>query len=164
MNTFPFRCLIALLFLTNGCAQNSIEETLRSLNKGSVPYISVEELATSAGAVLLDTRSREEFEVSHLRNSIWVGYDHFNSDSILKAVPDKNKTVVVYCSVGVRSEDIGEKLLENGYTDVRNLYGGIFEWTNRGYPVIDPEGKETLKVHAYNKRWGSLLRKAEKVY
>ena len=40
--------------------------------------------------------------------------------------------IIVYCSIGVRSEDIGEKLKELGYTKILNLYGGIFDWKNKG--------------------------------
>jgi hypothetical protein len=83
---------------------------------------------------------------------------------VLAVAPDKSIPLVVYCSVGVLSEDIGEKLEALGYTNVKNLYGGIFEWKNKGYPVIDNNGKDTRKVHAYNKRWGQLLTNAEKVY
>ena len=158
------RFLVPLFFLTLGCAQNSIDETLEKLNRGSVPYISALELSDAKQMVLLDTRSREEYDVSHLQDALWVGYDHFSIDSVTRQIPDKNKTVVVYCSVGVRSEDIGEKLIANGYRDVKNLYGGIFEWKNEGYPVYDNSGKKTEKVHAYSKQWGKLLTKGEKVY
>jgi len=71
---------------------------------------------------------------------------------------------VVYCSIGVRSEDIGEKLMDAGYNNVTNLYGGIFEWKNKGNQVYDTLGNETERVHAFNKHWGKLLSKGEKVY
>lgn len=158
------RLIIPLLFVTLGCAQNSIEDALRKFNKGTVPYISSAELAYSGNMVLLDSRSREEYEVSHLQHAIWVGYEYFSLDSLTKQLPDKNTAVVVYCSVGVRSEDIGEKLIKHGYRKVQNLYGGIFEWKNEGYPVFDSGGRETDKVHAYNKQWGKLLKNGEKVY
>jgi 3-mercaptopyruvate sulfurtransferase SseA len=66
--------------------------------------------------------------------------------------------------VGIRSETISEKLKKAGYTDVHNLYGGIFEWKNKDYPVVDSEGKETENVHAYSKVWGKWLNKGVKVY
>ena len=158
------RFLIPLFFLTLGCAQNTIDETLGKLNKGTVPYISTDELSHSDNVVLLDTRSRQEYEVSHLKNAIWVGYDHFSIDSLSRKLPYKDTPVVVYCSVGVRSEDVGEKLIAKGYRDVKNLYGGIFEWKNEGHPVYDKGGNETEKVHAYSRQWGKLLTNGEKVY
>ena len=70
---------------------------------------------------------------------------------------------MVYCSVGIRSEIIGKKLLAEGYTAVYNLYGGIFEWTNKGGKVYSANNT-TSKVHAYSKQWGSYLLKGTKVY
>jgi hypothetical protein len=70
----------------------------------------------------------------------------------------------VYCSVGYRSERIGEKLLKLGYTDVVNLYGGIFEWKNQGLDVYNSSNYPTDSVHTYNKSWGKWLVKGIKVY
>jgi len=71
---------------------------------------------------------------------------------------------VVYCSVGVRSEIIAHRIIEKGYTNVYNLYGGIFEWKNNGFQVMDTLGNTTEKVHTYNKEWSKWLTKGEKVY
>ena len=57
--------------------------------------------------------------------------------------------------IGVRSEQIGEQLKAMGYDNIKNLYGGIFEWTNQGYPVFKGN-QQTLKVHAYDDFGGSF--------
>jgi predicted sulfurtransferase len=75
----------------------------------------------------------------------------------------KDTPIIVYCSVGYRSEKVAEQIIAAGYTQVSNLYGGIFEWVNEEQPVYDTKGK-TQKVHAYNKVWGVWLRKGKKVY
>lgn len=156
--------VLLLVFSPNAFAQKKLDKTLKKFNKESVPYIQVEELAEQDSVVLLDAREREEFEVSHLKDALWVGHKAFEIDSIFSSVPNKNDEVVVYCSIGVRSENIGEKLIKAGYTNVKNLYGGIFEWKNRGYPVFDSVNQETEKVHAFSKHWGKLLTKGEKIY
>ncbi len=69
----------------------------------------------------------------------------------------KDAEIVIYCSIGYRSEKIGERLKTAGFTKVRNLFGGIFAWANRGYPVKDPSGKTSRKVHGYDAKWGKLL-------
>lgn len=69
----------------------------------------------------------------------------------------KDAKIVLYCSVGYRSEKIGEKLQKMGYTDVNNLFGSLFEWVNRGYKVVDKDGNETQKVHTYNKDWSQWV-------
>jgi rhodanese-related sulfurtransferase len=145
-------------------AQSSIDQALDWYNSESVPYISVTEMQNFQNQVILDAREWEEYQVSHIKDAVWVGYNEFNLAEVVKNIPDKNLNIVVYCSIGVRSENIGEELLESGYINTKNLYGGIFEWTNQGYPVYNMEGEKTKKVHAYGKLWGKYLTKAEKVY
>lgn len=144
--------------------QKKIERTLKQLNSESVPYMYVNELNQTTTPILLDTRKQEEYTVSHLKNAIWVGYKSFEEDSVMAKITDKNTPIVVYCSIGVRSEDIGEKLLKAGYTNVKNLYGGIFEWKNQGNAVYKNTSIETDSVHTFNKQWGKLLNQGVKVY
>ncbi len=112
----------------------------------------------------LDAREQSEYEVSHIENAIYVGYDDFNITTVTKNVSDKSSQIVVYCSIGVRSEDIAETLKANGYTNVYNLYGGIFEWKNKGKIVYNLKGEPTEKVHAYSEKWGKWLLKGIKIY
>ncbi|MVO07979.1 rhodanese-like domain-containing protein [Flavobacterium sp. TP390] len=156
--------LMLLLFLQLSVAQKNIPEVLQKFNTNSVPYISAEELKSSKNSTVLDTRELEEFNVSHLENAIHVGYQKFDTDLLLKAIPNKQTPIVVYCSIGVRSEDIGEKLIQLGYTNVKNLYGGIFEWKNKNYTVVNANGEITDEVHAFSKTWGKYLLKGIKIY
>ncbi|MBT2159845.1 rhodanese-like domain-containing protein [Zobellia barbeyronii] len=156
--------LLFFLIASTSFSQSKIDKTLRKLNKESVDYIHVEALEKTENRILLDAREKKEYDVSHLENAIWVGYDTFQLDSVLQKVQNKNSEIVVYCSIGVRSENIGEELEEAGYTNVKNLYGGIFEWKNEGLPVYDSIGNTTEKIHAFNKHWGKLLTSGEKVY
>jgi len=157
--------IIFALITLIGNAQNSLEDLLKKYNDNGVPYITVEELASpKTEAIIFDTREPKEFKVSHLENAVCVGYDNFNIAKVEKLHPNKNKKIVVYCSLGIRSETIGKKLMEAGYTNVYNLYGGIFEWKNKNFIVIDSEEKETNKVHTYNRDWSKWLKKGEKVF
>jgi rhodanese-related sulfurtransferase len=155
--------ILFLVFAALVFGQKKIDKTLKLLNNESVPYINVDELKSSENIILLDTRKKVEFTVSHLKNAIWVGYEDFEEEKIRSQIEDKNTPIVVYCSIGVRSEDIGEKLQKAGYTNVKNLYGGIFKWKNQGNSVYNTTA-ETDSVHAYNKIWGKLLEKGVKVY
>lgn len=161
---YLFITFLYFAFCPTVFAQSKMDKTLKKFNKESVPYIEVDALNGMNHLVLLDAREKEEYEVSHLQNAIWVGAKTFEIDSVLPKIEDKNAEIIVYCSIGVRSENIGEKLMKAGYTNVKNLFGGIFEWKNEGHPVFDPEGNETEKVHAFNKHWGRLLKEGEKVY
>ncbi|MCC1483147.1 rhodanese-like domain-containing protein [Winogradskyella immobilis] len=146
-------------------SQESLSELLKKSNTESVPYISVQELAMpKTKAVLLDAREFAEYKVSHLENAIHVGYDFFDINSTQKKLTDKSATIVVYCSLGIRSEDVAEQLKKSGYTNVFNLYGGIFEWKNKNRKVYSSEGKPTEKVHVFSEEWGKWLTKGEKIY
>jgi rhodanese-related sulfurtransferase len=159
--------LLLFLFLTLGmtsCAQQSIPKVLQQLNTGTVDYIFAEDLYQMKAPIVLDAREKDEFEVSHLKNAVWVGYEDFNLDKVIQQLPSKEKPIVVYCAIGVRSEDIGEQLKSKGYTNIKNLYGGIFEWKNKGFPVYDENQHETEKVHAFNQYWSRFLTNGEKVF
>ena len=136
-------------------------ERPESLLSHSVPEIAVSDAAGRDSLVFLDARSLEEFVVSRIPGAYWVGFDDFSLDRV-SAVP-RDQAVVVYCSVGYRSEKITEELRAAGFEDVSNLYGGIFEWVNQGQPVEDRSGP-TEKIHAYNRAWGRWLRRGHKVY
>ena len=161
-NLFILSFLLLSFF---GNSQETLQELLKTHNKESIPYISVKELAMpKTDAILLDARELKEYNVSHIPNSTYVGYDDFDLDTVVKTLPDTTSTIVVYCSVGIRSEDIAEQLKKKGYTNVYNLFGGIFEWKNNNFPVYNSEEKETEQVHAYSKDWGKWLLKGIKIY
>ncbi len=135
--------------------------TLKTLLSHSVKEVTVPN-AVAANALFIDARELNEYNVSHIKNALFVGYENFNYDSL--ASVKKDQKIIVYCSVGYRSEKVSEKLIHTGFTDVSNLVGGIFEWVNQGNSVIDNNGDTTLNVHAYNKTWGVWLNKGNKVY
>jgi rhodanese-related sulfurtransferase len=135
---------------------------LRTLLKHNVPEVSAQAAALdSARTIFVDARERREYEVSHIDRAVWVGYDHFDDKPLQQM--DRNQKIVVYCSVGYRSERIAERLKAEGFTDVSNLYGGIFEWVNVGLPVYQGI-EQTSNVHAYSRSWGIWLKRGKKVY
>jgi rhodanese-related sulfurtransferase len=146
-------------------SQKSLEKLLKQYNDNSVPYITAQELAMpKAKAIILDSRELKEYQTSHLKNAIHVGYDYFELDSVQKKIPDKNAKIVVYCSLGIRSESIADSLKKVGYKNVGNLYGGIFEWKNNNLPVYNALEKETDSIHAFSKEWSKWLINGTKVY
>ncbi len=157
--------LIFFLLITFcGFSQRTIPEVLKQFNSNSVQYITVNELKSKENILLFDAREQAEFNSSHLKNAQFVGFNNFNSKKIKQKFPNRDATIVVYCSLGVRSEKIGSKLLKMGYKNVFNLYGGIFEWKNQNLPVFDSNNKETENVHAFSKEWSQYLLKGNKVY
>lgn len=145
-------------------SQNKLDKLFNKFNKNKVPYISVDTLVITK-AILLDARETKEYNVSHLKNAICVGYDYFDIQKTVEKLPkDKSTKIVVYCSLGIRSEIVAHKLIKESYTNVYNLYGGILEWKNNNFQVVDTLGNETEKVHTFNKDWSKWLKKGKTVY
>lgn len=104
---------------------------------------------------LFDAREFEEYQVSHIPNAKYIGYKKPDY-SILNNV-EEDDIIIVYCSIGYRSEKISEQLLKRGYKNVLNLYGSIFEWANRGFMLHDIDNNPTTKIHGYNKKWSRWI-------
>ena len=162
---------LTLIILANvqiSCAQSKetgFDIMLNGLLSNSVDQISSEELKSkieSKSIILLDSREIQEYETSHIDGARFVGYENFNKSEVKDI--SKESEVIVYCSVGYRSEKIGEKLKKMGYENVYNLRGGIFDWKNSGFNVVDNNGQFTEKIHTYNKEWSRWLFNGEKVY
>lgn len=157
----PF--ILLLLSTLSSCGQKTFDEKMESLYKKTVPLIKSDSLKPKlAEVVILDTRTGDEYQVSHIQGARFVNYDDFEVEQVHDI--SKDEEVIVYCSVGYRSERVGEKLQKAGYTNVKNLYGGIFGWKNEGFEVVGMNNLPTDSVHVYNRLWGRWLYKGTKVY
>ena len=122
---------------------------------------SLRHLMAQQQVTLLDSRGKQEYQVSHLPGARWVGFASFEKET-MAGVP-RHQPVVVYCSVGYRSGKITQQLQALGYHKVCNLWGGLFAWANQGYPLV--AGGDTVHVaHPYNQRWGQWLVGAKHAY
>ncbi len=163
-----FTCLLFWLLLLTKVLPAQVQDPaynllLQTLLSHSVREVTVNDAALKAStAIFLDAREKREYDVSHLKDAIYVGFNEFTIASIKDIA--KDNPVIVYCSVGYRSEKISEKLISADFTNVSNLYGGIFEWVNEGHVVYDLYNQPTDKVHGYNSLWGMWLTEGEKVY
>ena len=147
------------------CADSVFDEKVSTTISFTVPTIGVEELKEIQDEVyIFDTRKKEEYDLSHIEGARYLGYEDFDQQK-LEGLP-KNSKIVLYCSIGYRSEKIGEKLQDLGYTNVHNLYGSIFDWVNRGNEVIGKDGQATKKIHTYNRNWSRwvLNKEIEKIW
>ena len=164
MNIRTLLLLIILIAGQSGCAQNvpsqrpplgdpAYDQKLQSLLRFNVPLIGVEELENIQNEVVIfDTRKREEYAVSHIPGARFLGYQEDFAPNRLQGI-SKEQLIVLYCSVGYRSEKIGARLRQRGYTNIYNLYGSIFEWVNQERPLVDTTGAPTIRLHTYNRNW-----------
>lgn len=120
-----------------------------------------ERMARGAPVVLLDVREKQEFAVSRIKGAQRVDPGIWRS-TFMNRFGDKlrGKTVVFYCSVGVRSSRLAASvqaaLKERGVGEVYNLDGGVFAWHNEKRPLENGRGPTDF-VHPFDKYWGKLV-------
>lgn len=75
-----------------------------------------------SGALLVDVRSKEEFDEGHLDGAINIEWD--KTDELIAAIgDDKQRQVVFYCRTGNRVDKSIAKLANRGYTNIFNATG-----------------------------------------
>ena len=111
-------------------------------------------LASARAPLLLDARAREEHALGHLPGARWIDPEQTDFRELVAA---HAAPIVVYCSVGYRSAALCERLQQAGYTDVRNLCGGIFQWANERRPIQAGE-ERAAQVHPFSRLWSLWLR------
>jgi len=158
--------LTLFLFSQTSCqaqVQNpAFDALLRTLLSHDVPEISVNEAKnTNSQTIWLDAREQREYELSHIKGALHIGYEAPDL-SLLRQLP-KDARIIVYCSVGYRSEKIAKRCQAAGFKQVYNLYGGIFEWVNQGNTVVNADGP-TEQVHTYDKKWSVWLDRGIRVF
>jgi len=76
--------------------------------------------------ILLDVRTPEEYEASHIKGAVLIP-DYDLKATAPSKLPDKDAKIIVYCRSGNRSRASALVLLGMGYRDVSDL-GGIIDW------------------------------------
>ena len=127
-----FAALAALLALLSGCALSKEKEDKAEdmTDKAAYQKISAEEayemMASQEVVVVVDVRTREEYDGGHIENAVLVPNESIGSE-MPEALPDKEATLLVYCRSGRRSKDAAQKLLKLGYQSVYD-FGGVIDW------------------------------------
>jgi rhodanese-related sulfurtransferase len=75
----------------------------------------------------------------------FIPFDQILGDAQLPA--DKGSEVLLYCMSGRMSVTAGEALLEDGYTNVSHLEGGMQAWEAAGKPLIQKPQESTGAGH-----------------
>lgn len=112
------------LFLLTGCAGNTAKDI-------GYRQITAKEAVTmmedETDYIILDVRTREEYEEKHLPEAVNIPNESIGSEEISE-LPDKDQLIFVYCRSGNRSKQASEKLADLGYTNIVE-FGGINDWT-----------------------------------
>ncbi len=133
--------LIIGVLLASGCIQTETNttksETQIQIIENITPeeaYILIQENKDNSNFVILDVRTPEEFLGEYIENAVNLDYysDTFRND--LDKL-DKNKTYLIYCRSGRRSENALNITKELDFREVYNMLGGIIKWKSEGLPT-----------------------------
>jgi len=97
-----------------------------------IDVATAESLRGQPDVVMLDVRTPEEYAQGHIPGVVPIPLDQVPNR--LAEIP-KDKTVIVTCRSGNRSNQAAQILREKGYDNVHNMLGGITAWEKAGYPV-----------------------------
>ncbi|HMH22632.1 MAG TPA: rhodanese-related sulfurtransferase [Puia sp.] len=98
-------------------------------------------LTEDPSTIVVDMRNHYEYEVGHFEGALEVPSDTFREQLPMSAEmlqPDKDKTIIMYCTGGIRCEKASAYLLHNGFKNVFHLEGGIIHYAN----TVREEGLE----------------------
>lgn len=133
--------------------------------KHTAPYITPEMLnlwlEKKPDLVLMDTRNSFEVELGSFENALNLDLNRFRDfPGAVKKLPEKvkNMPIVTFCTGGIRCEKAAAYLLENGYTEVYQLEGGILNYFEKCGEnhfegvcfVFDARERLTPKLESFN--------------
>lgn len=114
-------------------------------------------LLSSQEFTILDIRDENEFDISHIE-----GAQRFEEEIL--GTLDKSKPVMVYCTVGLRSNKFAKRLQKQGFKEIYELKSGLIGWSNANLPLVNSELNETKEVHVYSRYFKPFLKKGTAVY
>ena len=133
-----------LLFLSfTACQSPSSSEASQATTASSsttaaasVVTLAVQEFAAqSSKGTILDVRTAGEVAQGKIEGAQVIDY---YSPDFLEQVSQisKDQELYLYCAVGARSEEAARLLIQQGYTKVYHLQGGIQGWSQEGMEVV----------------------------
>ena len=98
-------------------------------------YVSPQELLSmyenNEDVIVLDTRNEYETRVGLFENAVDLQLDTFRDfPKAIEQLPEeyKDKQIVMYCTGGIRCEKASAVMLKAGFTDVKQLEGGVLDY------------------------------------
>ncbi|MBS1666392.1 MAG: thioredoxin fold domain-containing protein [Bacteroidetes bacterium] len=109
-----------------------------------------EQALTAPNVQVLDVRTAAEYNSGHLKNALQA--DWYNQQQFKDRTQhlDKAKPLFVYCLTGVRSAAAVTYFKQKGFTNVRDLKGGLTAWKLAEKPVEGAAKVKQITMQEYN--------------
>jgi rhodanese-related sulfurtransferase len=119
------RVLLVAMILLLACSNKPKSNEVASYHKLTAEAAK-EMMDEEKDYILLDVRTKEEFQEVRIEGAILLPYDEIGAQAST-VLPDKAVLIFVYCRSGRRSEIAAEELVKLGYSRVYDI-GGITSW------------------------------------
>lgn len=133
--------LLATGAVFSGCTANNSPEPTKTHKVAKVGFETIDyakalELHQSNAAVFLDARGYKLYQKSTIMGAVFMASNGY--DKLKKFLPEKNTPVVTFCNgfSCEKSDELAEKLLKDGFTNVMVYKGGEPEWAEKKQPLM----------------------------
>lgn len=109
-----------------------VEQTRSSELASNLDVAEVQALYAAGEIVIVDVREKHEFDAGHIPGARLIPLGE-----LPKRVSDvpRDETVVIVCRSGNRSAQAHQFLLDQGFTNVHNMQGGMIDWAAAGFDI-----------------------------
>lgn len=110
-------------------------ETVMERGNIALDVETFEAMANHESALVIDTRTKDEFSSGHIPNSIFIGLDGSFASWVGALIPDLNQAIIFICDTG-KEEEVVMRLSRVGYDNALGyLDGGMDAWKAAGKDV-----------------------------
>lgn len=128
-----FLLILALSVLVAACSSDTTTQTIDLVSPADAAQVITDD---PAGLVVLDIRTLEEFNEAHLADAVMIDFYAEDFADQLDTL-DKDVPYVLYCRTGNRSSDAVNTMEDLGFVEVYEIDGGIVNWYDQGYPIVN---------------------------
>jgi rhodanese-related sulfurtransferase len=137
-----FLLLFIILLFTFGNSILSVKANTYTNIDPDTAYSMINNSTFYPDLVILDVRTQEEYDTSHICNAILIPHTELES-RISELSPYNNTEIIVYCRSGTRSQIAVDILVSYNFTKIFNMLGGIVAWISEGYEVCTNQNGQT---------------------
>ncbi|MBK5074202.1 rhodanese-like domain-containing protein [Budviciaceae bacterium CWB-B4] len=119
--------LVAVIFMTLKTATSKVKDISNS---------DLTRLINSEDAVVVDTRTIDEFRKGHIVGAINLTPTDIKNGTLAVLDKHKDRPVIVLCANGTSSKEPAEALVKEGFTQVFTLKNGLSGWSGENLPLV----------------------------
>jgi len=101
---------------------------------GTISALQLPKLQRGGKSVIIDVNDENHFKLAHIPDSVNYPLNSINADNS-KLTKLKNKTAILVCQTGTKSNKAAKRLVGLGFSDLHVLRGGLTGWTKENLPI-----------------------------